>query len=180
MCMHVGGVSGVYWWVCQFTRVLFSLQQKVRAEGWTRLQNLVPRAEGGIGDRGHGGRGEGRRGRTATPADPRNREGGGTKGERGSETRSEWLVRCIQPSGNAGRTGTTITVARLEGVPEFPLLYAVDFAFERVAGSITVHDLLQSAACLALIYSRHVNATRSSGSWCFIGTLADNARNPCV
>lgn len=49
-CVHAcRGVSRVYWWVCQFTRVLFSLQQKVRAEGWTRVAEPgEPRAQRGL------------------------------------------------------------------------------------------------------------------------------------
>lgn len=81
----------------------------------------------------------------------REREKKSTKLERGSEKSSERLVRCAyvcarvasnardeQRDDDIGRTGERGAAnVRGEGKLEFPLLYAVDFAFERVAGSTT-------------------------------------------
>ena len=107
-------------------RLVEGAEPSVRGEGEDRWQGEAYR------------RGRGRRGR----------EKESTKLERGSEKSSERLVRCAyvcaRVASNArdeqrddGQKREGLRMSGGEGKLEFPLLYAVDFAFERVAGSTT-------------------------------------------
>lgn len=110
-------------------RLVEGAEPSVRGEGEDRWQGEAYRRGGGR----------------------REREKESTKLERGSEKSSERLVRCTyvcarvasnarneQRNDDIGRTEERGAAnVRGEGKLEFPLLYAVDFAFERVAGSTT-------------------------------------------
>ena len=107
-------------------RLVEGAEPSVRGEGEDRWQGEAYR------------RGRGRR----------EREKESTKLERGSEKSSERLVRCAyvcaRVASNArdeqrddGQKREGLRMSGGEGKLEFPLLYAVDFAFERVAGSTT-------------------------------------------